>query len=109
MAIDRAPASERLRCKNTSRTGYRSEARERLLTALPALLAIFRLTRVLGLPIPIFTDGAPRSTGWWGGVLTVFGIVGGAELIRVTGSGDRCPCCPGVLVVSGAVALSRGG
>jgi len=74
-----------------------------------ALFAFFRLTGRVGLHIPTFTDGAPRSTTWWGRVLAVFGIVGGAELIRVTGSGDRCPSCLEVSVVSGAVALSRGG
>ena len=78
-------------------------------TALLALSAIFRLTPRLGSPIPHFTDGAPRSTAWWARASTVFGIVGGAELIRVTGSGDRCPSRPGVSIVSGAVALDRGG
>jgi len=78
-------------------------------TAPDALSAIFRLTRCGAPPIPHFTDGAPRSTTWWPSASTVFGIVGGAELIRVTGSGDRCPSRPGVSIVSGAVAPDRGG
>ncbi|APX83338.1 hypothetical protein BV511_00260 [Methylorubrum extorquens] len=48
----------------------------RLVAALLAFSEFFRLTPSVGALIPHFNDGAPRSTGWWGGVLEVFGIVG---------------------------------
>jgi len=95
--------------ESPSQMRWLTDASERPVAGFLAVFAILRLTGRAGLPIPTFTDGAPRSTTGWGGVLAVFGIVGGAELIRVTGSGDRCPSRLGVSVVSGAVALWWGG
>ncbi|MCP1542836.1 hypothetical protein J2W80_002647 [Methylorubrum extorquens] len=61
---------------NPSRIGRPPDLRGRLVAALLAFFGVFRLTPCLGALIPHFTDGAPRSTGWWPRASTVFGIVG---------------------------------